>query len=138
MPIQAAPLVAQKMALDDRTVDPSGDTWVYVRPATGREHLARAELLREISYELNGAIVVRVNPVLLQYEEIWLTSGNADGKVGNIVVLRDKEEKIFFTKSLNDYTRTEFMEELSELPPTVVANWVAVVRRVNAAWRSPF
>ena len=138
MPIQAAPLVAQKMTLDDRTVDPSGDTWVYVRPATGREHLSRGELLKETSYELNGAIVVRANPILLQFEEIWLTAGNEDGKVGNIVVQRGDEKRVFFEKSINDYTRSEFMEELTALPPMVLANWVVVVRRVNIAWQSPF
>jgi len=138
MPIQAAPLVAQKMALDDRTVDPSGDTWVYVRPATGREHLSRAEMLKEISYEPNGAVVVRANPILLQFEEIWLTAGNEDGKVGNIVVHRGDDKRIFFEKSIKDYTRSEFMEELADLPPIVLANWVVVVRRLNAAWRNPF
>lgn len=138
MPIQAAPLVAQKMLLDDRTVDPSGDTWVYVRPATSREHLARAEMLKETSYEPDGTIVVRGNPVLLQFEEIWLTAGNEDGKVGNIVVHRGDEKRVFFEKPFDDYTRAEFMEELSDLPPMVVVNWVVVVRRLNKAWQSPF
>lgn len=136
MPIKCAPLVPQRMELTN--LDESGDTFVWVRPATGRDKLARGELLKDRVYSQNG-LHSSVNPVALQNLEIWLTAGNDDGEVGNIVVeYSDGSSRTFFSKKKGDYTRATFINELNELPDKVIAAWHAKVVEVNPGWFYPF
>lgn len=124
------------MELSD--LDPSGDTWVWVRPASGREKLQRGELLKDRTLTERG-LHSSVNPVALQNLEIYLVSGNEDGEIGHIVVeYDDGETRTYFAKKRSDYTRAEFIKELNELPDIVIAAWHAQVIRVNAAWFYPF
>lgn len=136
MPVKAGALVAQKMEL--KNLDPSGDTWVWVRPATGRACLQRGELLTNKIVTPDG-LQPQCNPVMLQNEEIWLTAGNEDGEIGHIVVEYEGEDepRIFFQKKKDDYTKSEFLKELMELPPIVAATWVSLVRQANQAWIFP-
>jgi hypothetical protein len=134
MPIQAASLLAQKRVLTD--VDPSGETWVYVRPATGREHLRRGDLLRT-SYSAAG-VVSDTNPVLLAQMEIYLTCGGEDGTIGSIVVIYgEKDQREFFSKKKDEYTQRQFFAELSDLPISVFRDWHRQVITVNEEWTFP-
>jgi hypothetical protein len=136
MPIQAAPLVPQRMELT--SLDESGDTFVWVRPATGREKLQRGELLKDRVFTQSG-LHSSVNPVALQNLEIWLTAGNGDGDIGTIVVEYDGgETRTFFDKKKVEYTRADFIKELNELPDIVIATWHAKVIEVNPGWMYPF
>lgn len=136
-PIKAGAIVAQKMEMSN--LDPSGDTWVWVRPATGRDCLQRGQLLRNVSVDASGLLHNTVNPILLQNKEIWLTAGNEDGEIGRIVVERpDGSTHTFFKKKKSEYTEQEFVSELMELPPVVARTWNTLVRQVNEDWFYPF
>ena len=139
MPIKAAPVIAQKHEL--ASVDSSGETWVYVRPASGRSRLMRAEFVKDRHYTDIG-IMTQVNLVELQNLEIWLTCGNEEGEIGHIVVeLPDGKERIFFEKRRDAYTEQEFTEELDllyRMVPAAVAAWHAGVKKYNPGWVHPF
>jgi hypothetical protein len=124
------------MELSD--LDESGDTFVWVRPATGREKLQRGELLKDRTLTDRG-LHSSVNPVALQNLEIWLTAGNEDGDIGNIVVEYDGgDTRRFFPQKKDEYTRVTFFKELNELPDIVIAAWHAQVIKVNPGWFYPF
>jgi len=137
MPIKAVSLVAQRRELLD--VDPSGDTWVYVRPVTGKEHLRRGELIRTRYFD--AGLATDTNPVLLNQMEIYLSSGDEDGTIGNIVVIYgeddDAKKRVFFEKKKTDYTQRTFLEELADLPITVFRSWHRQVIDVNQEWFYP-
>lgn len=133
MAIKAGPLVPQRVELLES--DPSGDTWVYITPATNRSNLERGEMLRDIEVTTQG-VRVNVNPYLLQNWQIWASAGAED--IGRVIVIRgDDEEDIFEGKGRDDLTRAQFMELLQKIPPTVIAEWNTKVLEVNADWRYP-
>ena len=135
MPIKASSVTPVKKEL--KRSDPSGDTWVLVRPATTREDLLRGELLKtqEVSWDDEGRIATRVvvNQYQLQLEEMWLTFA------GGHVVLEneDGELKELFKKG-EETTRSEFFADVARVPPPARNEWVSLVREVNPAWLYPF
>ena len=68
MPIKASSITPVKKEL--LRSDPSGDTWVLIKPVTNREDLLRGELLRtqEVSWDDEGRLATRVvvNQYILQ------------------------------------------------------------------------
>ena len=146
MAFKASPVVPVRKALD---VDPE-DSWVYVRPATQRMNLMRAEMLRGQEFDTRG-IYLRstVNPVALQNKELWLSSPASDPdwkeEIAHISVdyYDDEDEKtetkVFFEKTPEGgWTENKFYQELEKLPVMAVSSWVGAVHQVNQGWVLPF
>ena len=135
MPLKASPVTPVKKELS--AADPSGDTWVLVKPVSTREDLARGELLKtqEVSWDDEGRIATRVvvNQIELQLRELWLTFGG-----GHIVLEHEggKKEELF--KKGEETTWSEFFEDVMKIPKTARNEWVRLVREVNPAWLYPF
>lgn len=121
--------------------DPTGETWVLVRPPGWAEDKQRGRMLtdREYTFDKNGFPVTKVdvNTRDLWEVEIWITYQNtnleaelvdADGKVVDKISFKERD-KIEYD---------EFMENLSKLPPETVAEWRAAVVDVVPDWRYPF
>jgi len=145
MAFKASPVVPQKRPLG---VDPE-DSWVYVRPATQRMNLMRAELLRGQEFDTRGVYLrATVNPVVLQNKELWLSSPASDPDwkeaIAHVAVdyYDDGEKtktKVFFEKAPEGgWTEAKFYQELEKLPPMIVSSWVVEVHGVNQGWVLPF
>ena len=143
MPITATPVTPQVKKLTD--LDPSGDTWVWVKPNTARMDLLRAQLLQTQEWTSDGRFIrVVVNPVELQHWQIWLAAGGPNGDIGHII-LEEKDEKGVVTetqlmpKKKDDYSGfTEFQQDLFKCPPALISHWTAAIYDVNRSWLYPF
>ena len=135
MAIKASPLTATRYNFSD-DVDPDQESWVEIKPVTGRMEEIRADLLRtqEVRFDDQGYPIRRVivNPYQLELEEMRLTFGGA-----NIVVEGEdgKPEKLFPDETMS---RQQFYEDMSKLPLAARKEWVAAVRRNNPVWLYPF
>lgn len=111
-------------------VDPSGDSWVLIKPITYRDDMQRGELLKEREMGAGGA-GKGINMYLLRAEEIWITYANAH------IVLEDEDGKEAqpFTEEM---TKKEFMTVLEGLLPAVVFEWHGKLVEVNPDWAFPF
>ena len=141
MAVKAGPTQPVKKLLDSS--DPSGDTWVMIKPATYRDDILRGELLKDSRLVASGVQGVGmqsfVNQYALRAEEIWLTFEGAH------LVLEGEDEKgkisaeePFKDKTRANWSRGEFMDALDLLPPFVVIEWSRKVIEVNADWALPF
>jgi hypothetical protein len=144
MAIEAAPIVPQKQLLD---IDPDGESWVLVVPATPVMNLQRGELLKMQEFDSSGYFTrVIVNPVLLQNKEVWLSFPGRDPKFvdepAHIVIVDETAKdgkRVLFSKPPKDgWSESAFYEILEDLDPAIIASWVAAVRRVNRGWVFPF
>lgn len=135
MPIKASPVTPVKKEL--KRSDPSGDTWVLVKPASTREDLLRGELLKtqEVSWDDEGRIATRVvvNQYQLQLEEVWLTFGG-----GHVVLEKEEGEDETLFPNGEKTTRPDFFADIMKIPPSARNEWVGLVREVNPAWLYPF
>jgi len=146
MAFKASPVVPVRKPLD---VDPE-DSWVYVRPATQRMNLMRAELLRGQEFDSRGIYLrATVNPVVLQNKELWLSSPASDPEwkegIAHISVASYDDEgevtetKVFFEDTPEGgWTEAKFYQELEKLPVGAVSSWVSAVHQVNNGWVLPF
>lgn len=139
MPIKAASVTPEKVELSG--CDPSGDTWVMIKPITTREDLLRGELLKITEINWTGGIPVQhilVNQYALMLEELYLTFGG-----GNIVMEYpaedgEPERRVILFEEGTDIPRRRFMEDVQKLPPEARDEWVQKMRGINQAWLFPF
>lgn len=111
-------------------VDPSGETYVMIKPITYRDDMMRGELLKE--REVSSAYGSKgLNIYILRAEELWLTYASAH------IVLEDEDGKQTEPFS-EEMTRTAFMEALSALQPAIVLEWHQMLVEVNPDWAFPF
>jgi hypothetical protein len=142
MPIKAAAVVPQQKKLMD--LDPTGESWVWVKPTTARMDYLRANLLQTQEWTSDGRFIrVVVNPVELQHYQIWLSSGGPDGSIGSLILADVDEEgkerlTTLFPKKRDDYTLGDFMDELYKCPPQLISHWTAAIYEVNRSWMYPF
>jgi len=138
--IKAASVIPVKKVLDG--VDPSGETWVQIKPATYRDEMVRGEMLKDRQYAIDdeyGVVTkVGVNLYQLHAEEIWICYHSAqikiestDEKTGKAIVQEPFKPK-------EKMGRGEFMAELARLPRAVVSEWHRRVTEVNSDWQYPF
>jgi hypothetical protein len=131
MAIKVSGMAPTKKHLDG--VDPSGDSWVLIKPITYRDDMRRGELLkeRETATTRAGSVTKGINMYLLRAEELWLTYGGAH------IVLEDKDGEE--TQPFSDeMTKTEFMAALESLEPPIVLEWHMKLVEVNPDWAFPF
>lgn len=139
MPIDAAPIVPQEVVL--RESDPSGESKVWIRPATNREDLERGQLTKDRTYgwdaELGMITRVNYNLAELQAKEMWITYDHAeitllvkdeDGKVKEVTPFRPK----------SDMTYDQFIEALAMMPKSAIREWYRGMVRLNPDWTGPF
>lgn len=127
MTIKAADTVPVKKEL--RECDPSGDTWVMIRPITFRDDLLRGDFL--------GG-----NKALLKAQELWITyptKEELDGRPPCHIVIEDKagnESEPFGDKE--EMGRQKFIEALEKLDPEIVFEWYKKMLELNPGWTYPF
>lgn len=142
MAIKAASVEPQMVKLED--LDPSGETWVWVKPRTARMDLQRAQLLKTQEWTPDGQFIrVVVNPIELQHWQIWLSCGGPNGEIGNIVVESGEGDELvttrLFAKKRDEYSGFgEFQRELFEAPVQLVSYWTGAIYGVNGSWVFPF
>jgi len=133
MAIKASPVTPQRYTFE---CDPDGQSWVDIKPVTGRMEEIRANLLttQEIRFDDQGYPVRRVvvNPIQLSLEEMRLTLAGAHIVVENE---QGEEESLFADESV---TREQFYNDIDKLPIAARREWVAAVRRFNTVWMYPF
>ena len=120
--------------------DPTGETYVVIRPPDYAAERARSELLKHRSFIPEGNNLrtqVEVNLNDLWALEIWLTYQETNLHV----IFRDEDGEI--TREIEfeprgQITREEFMQRLGELPPGIVYEWRAAVVDVVRDWAVPF
>lgn len=123
------------------SVDPSGETFVVVKPPSWVEERQRAEMLKERTdyFDERGMpkTDINVNTRELTELEIWLTYvetnlevefKDKDGKVEKVITFEPKE----------DIEPREFFRKLAELPGSIVYSWREAVVDVVPDWRYPF
>lgn len=134
MPLKASLVTPVKRELS--VADPSGDTWVLIKPASTREDLARGELLKtqEVSWDDEGRIATRVvvNQYELQLREMWLTFGG-----GHIVLESEDGKKEELFKKGEEITWQDFFSDAMKIPTQARNEWARLVREVNRAWLFP-
>lgn len=111
-------------------VDPSGDSWVLIKPITYRDDMLRGELLKEREMTTTG-LGKGLNMYQLRAEELWLTYAGAN------IVLEDEDGKEAqpFT---DEMTKAEFMAVVGPLVPAIVLEWHQKLVEVNPDWAFPF
>lgn len=124
--------------------DPTGETFVMIRPPGMTECQQRAGLLsRHFSYwNTQGNLVqgTDCNAVDLAKHEIWWTHDDTNLEV-DIESDNGEIETVTF-KSKRDTSYSEFMESLNKLgTPSAIHifnEWHSMVLGVVPAWRNPF
>ena len=135
--IKVSAMVPERREL--RTADPTGETWVKIKPPGYEEEIERGRLTSKRSYHYTDSgypvTNVDVNTRLLWAEEIWLTyvETNLEVEMGQ----GEDVETITFEPRAKS-ARGEFMEALAKLPPAIVYEWHAMVVDVVPEWTSPF
>jgi hypothetical protein len=121
-------------------IDPTGETWVIVRPPGWEEDKRRGELLRNrrYSYDERGFLVTEVDCNIreLWEAEIWLTYENT-----NLDVDIEQGGEVLKTITFDPRDETkfdEFMDKLGELPPFIIRAWRGAVVDIVRDWRNPF
>jgi len=132
MAIKASPVTPTRYKLE---CDPDGESWIDIKPVTGRMEEIRANLLttQEIRFDDQGYPVRRVvvNPIQLALEEMRLTLGGANIVIEN----EDGEEERLFSEGVS---REQFYADIDKLPIAARQEWTAAVRRLNPVWLYPF
>lgn len=125
MPIKISAMTPQKKILSE--ADPSGDTYVMIKPVSYRDDMARGEFLKEREIATGKGI----NMYTLRAEELWLTYA------GVHIVLESEDDKQAqpFSEGM---TKASFMEALSALHTDVVLEWHSKMVEVNPDWAFPF
>lgn len=147
MAIKAAPTTSKKVELID--VDPDGETWVYINPRTLRMDRMRGRILNQQEFSADGRYMkVDVNPVELSLWELWITCGNENGDIGQVVVEREiqmddgemttKREVYLSSLKKDDITYSQFVEELDKCPPVVRTAWMNALHEEIPEWIFPF
>lgn len=132
--IKVSTLVPQTREL--READPTGKTWVKIKPPGFEQEMERARLTTSRSYRL-GEVQVNHNSRLLMADEIWLTYAGTNLEV-EIVLDEEGNSEIVKFKPPGETNRGEFMDSLLKLPPKVVNEWHAMVMDVVPEWNVPF
>jgi len=135
--IQAS-MVPQQVPL---SADPSGETWVVVKPPGWAEEKRRGGMLanRTDYFDESGMPATRVDVNIRELAdvEIWLTYVETnlevelldeDGKVEETITFKPKAEE----------DPAGFVRKLSKLPSYIVYSWRAAVVDVVPDWRHPF
>jgi len=131
MAIKISAMTPVKKELD--RADPSGETYVMIKPITYRDDMMRGELLKEREVSSEGRASKGLNMYLLRAEEMWLTY--ADGHI----TLEDEDGKQSQPFSpREEMTRAGFMEALSALPSNIALEWHQKMVEVNPDWAFPF
>jgi len=131
MVIKISPITPVKKELDQ--ADPSGETYVMIKPITYRDDMARGELLKERETSNTGRASKGINMYFLRAEELWLTYADAH------IVLEDedgKQSEPFGPRE--EMTRDDFMKALIALQPAIVFEWHQKIVEVNPDWAFPF
>lgn len=144
MAITAAPVVPQMQKLLD--LDPTGETWIWVKPTTARMDLLRAQLLQTQEWTSDGRFIrVVVNPVELQHWQIYLSAGGEKGEIGCLILeepAKEGEKPVrtnLMAKKRDKYANfKEFQDDLMKCPAALVAHWTAAIYEVNRSWLYPF
>jgi len=144
MAITAAPVVPQMQKLTK--LDPTNETWVWVKPTTARMDLMRAQLLQTQEWTSDGRFIrVVVNPVELQHWQIYLSAGGEDGGIGCLILEEPAEEgkkperTTLMPKKRDKYANfNEFQEDLLKCPPELITHWSNAIYEVNRSWLYPF
>jgi hypothetical protein len=123
MTIKAADIVPVKKVLEKS--DPSGDTWVMIRPITFRDDILRGDFLEG-------------NKSLLRAMELWITYPSKEELGGTppchiAVEGEDGKASEPFTDK-ESMGRMKFIEAIGELNPEVVLEWYQKMLEVNQDW----
>ena len=135
MAIKASTLTPVRYHFSEE-IDPDQETWVDIKPVTGRMEEIRASLLttQEIRFDDQGYPIRRVivNPYELALMEMRLTYGGA-----SIIVEEEagESETLFQEENM---ARQQFYEDMDKLPLIARQEWIAAVRRMNPVWLYPF
>jgi len=117
-------------------VDPSGETWVKIKPPDMEAESLRQNLLTRKRFHFDDqgqieSVEVAVNNGELYAAEIWLTYEDTNGEydIGGEVVKFEPRSK---------ETRAAFLTKLVKLPPAIVWEWHSKVVDVVRDWQNPF
>lgn len=136
--IQVSASVPEKRELE--SIDPTGETWVIVKPPTWQEEKRRGRMLskRKDYFDENGlpATEIDVNTRELTEAELWLTYVDTNLEVD----LMDGDE-VVETITFEPKEKTsvnDFLTKLNKLPGSIVYAWREAVVSVVPDWRYPF
>lgn len=125
-----------------RSADPTGETWVKIKPPGMEEEIQRSRMTskRTYKYDDEGFMEVSIdsNTRLLWAEEIWLTYVDTNLDVVMEGAGDDGEdlEITFDPRKKTDYST--FMQHLLRLPRQIFYEWHHMVTDVVPEWRRPF
>lgn len=125
-----------------RSADPSGETWVKIKPPGMEEEIQRGRLTSKRTYRYDDEgfmeVAIDTNTRLLWAEEMWLTYKDTNLHVVLEGAGDDDEdvEITFKPRSKTDYQ--EFMKALLQLPRQIFYEWHHLVTDVVPEWRRPF
>jgi hypothetical protein len=143
MPIKAVDITPVKKEL--LSSDPSGDTWVMVRPITWRDDLVRGEQLKNKQTRLEAMAVTKatvVNSYSLRAHELWITYPSKDELSGakpcHIVVEHPDGSTSEPFGDKEEMGMQGFMQALEQMPPNLVLEWHNKMIEVNPGWAYPF
>ena len=140
MPLEVSAMVPEMRRLLNN--DPSGDTWVKIKPPGFEEEKQRGQLLkkRSYSYDDDGYLNTDVdcNVRQLWATELWLTFEEANIHVKFVDDEGETVKEVKMVGTKDDYTYSEFMEKLNALPTNIIYEWRSAVVDVIPDWRNPF
>ena len=117
--------------------DPSGETYVVIRPPDFAVESERDQILKKRSMDAEGRVNVEVNLSALWAVEIWLTYVETNLHVQFTDEQGEVVKEIKF-EPRDKMTRDEFIRRLGELPPGIVYEWHMRLIEVVRDWAVPF
>jgi len=120
-----------------KTTDPSGETYVVIRPPDFGMESERDEILKQRSMDRAGRVNVEVNLSTLWAIEIWLTYVETNLHVQYTDEQGEVVKEIKFEPK-DQMTRDQFLRRLGELPPGMVYEWHMRLVEVVPDWAVPF